>query len=176
MLMLLFVSLGFEVRYTGTTRMGKQRWKKILRLSYRDVAEWWHGQILPKHFTPAGAREYKYTPRKGEQSGGGAFWRSYTGRKQKQWGHRNPLQWSGKFKLESRKKNIVARSTFARVRIVGRVLNLSRIPNSEINMRKEVSTVSTSERRKSLVIAGKSVERNLPKRGGVNRRVTISPF
>ena len=53
--------------------------------AFQELGEHWHEAMLPKHFTPAGTREYDFRPRT----------RLYMIRKAKYQGHQNPLEWSG---------------------------------------------------------------------------------
>ncbi len=125
--------------------------KELILESWTLVGEDWHRRLRPKHFTTAGAREYGYKPRKGEAGNADSksFWRSYTGRKQKKYGHTRPLVWSGELEQLSRARRIEARafSTRSKVRVImpqAQKANF-RNPHSQINMREELTTVSDAE-------------------------------
>lgn len=137
--------LHFEVTRTGTGRLNQRVWRGIKRRVWRRVAQYWIDEIRPKHFTKAGAREYGYKPRQGEGAGAGskAFWRSYTGQKQRKKGHTRPLEWSGQLKTESRGSRIQASINGSTVFVRGRVLNLS--GGDRIDMRREISAVSAGD-------------------------------
>jgi len=51
----------------------------------KSLAKYWHRRYLPKHFTTAGAAEYRYKPRS----------RKYEIRKIKTAGHKRPLEFTG---------------------------------------------------------------------------------
>ncbi|MFZ5785120.1 MAG: hypothetical protein ACOY3Y_01650 [Acidobacteriota bacterium] len=135
----------------GGVNLTQREWNQVKREAWQDVAEYWHEELLPKHFTAAGAKEYDYTPRRGEMSGTSAkrFFRSYTGRKQKQKGHRNPLVWSGELRDRSRTRRI---QTFATSSQSGVRIYLSaaqkanwKNPHSDIDMADELTRISSQE-------------------------------
>lgn len=106
----------------------------------------WHRDLRPKHFTKAGAREYKYKPRKGDPGNIGRFGfeRSYQGRKLDTKKHTKPLVYSGDSEALSRVRDV--RSTSKGNKIVMRTnrLNLKN-PHSEIDMRPEMEIISERE-------------------------------
>ncbi len=106
----------------------------------------YHSRFMAKHFTIAGGIEYGYLPRKGQSQGVGSrnFFRSYSGRKQKQKGHQRPLVWSGASEQLARIQDV--RATRKRARIIQHARGLNRRnPRSEIDMAKEIRTVSAAE-------------------------------
>jgi hypothetical protein len=86
-----------EVRHAGLVGMKPADFNRILKASWADLATWWIRTCLKKHFTKAGGREYGYLPRRGEAGNPHprGFWASYTGRKQKLYGHTMPDVLSG---------------------------------------------------------------------------------
>ena len=90
----------FKIVYTGAIppAMRKRDFNRVVKHMFGLMARKWHREYRLKHFTHAGAQEYGYTPRSGEQSGIGtkAFFQSYTGAKKKRLGYTPPLVWSGK--------------------------------------------------------------------------------
>jgi hypothetical protein len=94
-------------------------WKRLLAEAWKLEARYWQREMLPKHFTVAGAAEYGYQPRqgdpgyqghiptyrKGPKAGQVRFWATYIGRKIGKFGHRRPLVWSGG--LERAAQNII---------------------------------------------------------------------
>jgi hypothetical protein len=138
------IVLHIEVTRAGTGTLNTRVWNGIKRRLWKSVAQYWIDEIRPKHFTKGGAKEYGYSPRQGETGASGkAFWRSYTGRKQRKFGHTKPLTWSGAFERDTRSSRIQATQHGSTVRIRGRVLNLGLVgTGKKIDMAKEVSTVS----------------------------------
>lgn len=133
----------FDITRVGAGRINQRVWRGIKRRVWRSTAEYWLDEILPKHFTTAGAKEYGYEPRQGEGGGTGAkdYWSSYTGQKQRKKGHRRPLEWSGTLKAESRSSRIQATPNGATIRIRGRVLNF----RGRIDLSREISAVSAKD-------------------------------
>lgn len=120
----------------------------LMRTALGQAGAFYHVQFMPKHFTTEGAREYNYTPRKGEQAGLGTkeFFRSYTGRKAKQKGHKRPMVWSGASEILARIRDVQATSKRARIKQHARGLN-RRNPKSDVRMNLEIRTTSAPERR-----------------------------
>jgi len=135
----------FRIKYDGfPPRVPRREINDVIRACLTRMGETWHRAYRPKHFTRAGAKEYGYTPRKGEGLHGRAFWKSYMGRKQRQKRHQRPLVWSGESELRSRVRDV--RATSKRVRIVLRTPTLNyRNKHSKINMAEEMRTVSRKE-------------------------------
>jgi len=135
--------LDIEIVRRGAAALNKREWNRILRAAYRIAAQFWLKEIRPKHFTRSGGQEYRYAPRQGEAGNKGrkSFFSTYTGQKQRQKGHQNPLSWSGTLERESSRSPITATRKGSRVRVRGRVLNL-RVKNPEIDMAREVSAIS----------------------------------
>lgn len=138
----------FKIKYQGAVpRLAQRELRRLLRDSFEDAGVFWHRMFRRKHFTKAGAREYGYTPRKGEQAGRGskAFRRSHTGRKLRQFGHTLPLVFTGQSRQLTRIRDI--RATSKGVRIVMRAPGLNRRPRGgRINLREEMTRVSIRER------------------------------
>ena len=79
----------------------KQAAAKARRAALEGALRWWYKTALPRHFTPRGASEYGYHAR---TSG-------YNSRKQKKYGHQNPLQFTGALRakmLEAMPSPVVA--------------------------------------------------------------------
>jgi hypothetical protein len=119
----------------------------IKRAGYEKIGLLWHRTMRPKHFTQAGAKEYGYTPRSGEDAARGSksFRQSYTGRKWRTKGHTFPLMWSGMSRQLSRIRDVRATSKGVRIVIRAPALNF-RNPHTKINMREEMTRVSIKER------------------------------
>lgn len=66
----------------------QKEWGAILARAWHWAGEYWHREILPRHFTHAGAAEYGYKPRHFK----------YTRYKLKRYGHTYPLVFRGDMK------------------------------------------------------------------------------
>lgn len=136
-----------RITETGATPRAIQRHhSRVMKATLMETAANHHQRHMPKHFTLAGAREYGYTPRQGEQPGLSRkqYFRSYTGRKQQEKGHRRPLVWSGASELLAKIRDV--RGTSRRVRLVQHARGLNRRnPRSQVNMAQEIRAVSRLE-------------------------------
>jgi hypothetical protein len=102
------------------------------------MGQYWHQHFFRKHFTHRGATEYGYTKRNPH----------YEFRKYKKFGHTYPLVYSGQGRTDASSPRIVATATRAeaRVRVImhAPVFNFKN-PHSNVNMRRELTTVSQAE-------------------------------
>lgn len=116
--------------------------KKVFML----MGIFWHDNLRQKHFTKAGAREYKYAPRRGDRGNIGrkGFRHTYQARKLRTKGHTRPLVYSGESEGRTRVRDV--RSTSKGVRVVLNVptLNLKN-PLTKIDMRQEMTVISDRE-------------------------------
>lgn len=64
----------------------------VMRKAYESALKWWYREVLPKHFEEGAATRYMgaYTRRA----------KGYLESKQKKWGHRKPMVWSGKMRAK----------------------------------------------------------------------------
>jgi len=132
---------------TGATpKIVKRHHSRLMRESFIYAGGRYHARYMALHFTTAGAAKYGYRPRAGERSGIGsrAFFRSYTGRKQREQKHVRPLVWSGVSETLARIRDVRATKTTGRIVQHARGLN-RRNPNSEINMVDEIRSVAADE-------------------------------
>ena len=109
------------------------------KVAWYDTGIRFHGEFRDKRFSVAHARKAGYKPRRGEEPGltQQEFFRSYTGRKLKKFGHRRPLEFSGETRRNVRSASISSTSKGSRVRYPGaRKLNF-RNPHSDIRMAEE---------------------------------------
>jgi len=136
--------LKSTIDYKG--RVTKRVFNGFLKAAYAFCGAMWHKEMLPKHFTQSGAREYGYLPRKGEPGNPHrkGFWASYTGRKLREKGHRRPLEWSGQSRRLTRIRDVRATSKGAKVMTHARGFN-RRNPHSQINMHQELGRVSWAD-------------------------------
>lgn len=137
---------GAVIKYRGAVpKIAVRKRNEVYKLAYRETMEYWHAHFRLKHFTHAGAREYGYTPRKGEAGSNRKFAGSYTQRKLRKYGHTRPLEFTGESKARSANANITATSRGARCR-----MNLPRLnwkhPKSLIAPRDEMTRISPAER------------------------------
>lgn len=119
-----------------TASGGKSEMRKSLARSWAVAGRFFHANLRDRRFTLEHAKKAGYAPRKGQQQGIGtkAFFRSYTGRKLKRFGHMRPLEWSGETRKAVRMANISSTSNGARVAYAGaRAFNF-RNPNSDPTM------------------------------------------
>lgn len=136
-------------KINGVAKIGKRQINDIVRDALAELGHYWVDNMLPKHFSKAGARDYEYTPRKGEPGSERAFKGSYTARKLRQKKHTLPLVWSGEARTEimqGARVNATVAGDRATVRIAlnSRKLNW-RHPNSKVRMNDEIKKVSAAE-------------------------------
>jgi hypothetical protein len=122
---------SFKIIETGALPwLPKRLLARPKKQAYMDMGKYWHAKIRPKHFTIAGAREYKYVKRSLE----------YTRRKLK-FGPARPLVWTGESEQLSKSARITATSkgvkVFLNVPTLNRPTKLRRI-----NMREELTSFS----------------------------------
>ena len=142
--------INFNVQISGVVpgaTLTDDRLKNILKEAWYDPGKEWHENLRPKHFTKEGEREYGYEPRSGEESGqsGKAFWRSYTGRKLKKFGHTLPLVYSGDLRDRSRVARIENNPTGVKVVLTRANKANFHNPHSNIDMRAELTRISIDE-------------------------------
>lgn len=137
--------ISCEVKYGG--RIGRSdvssamgiaallpaEWNRALKETWAEIGHYFHARFVEKHFTKAGADEYRaenvaygevavddtYRPRSGEGESGKAFWSSYNGRKQKQFGQQLAMVFSGNTKNGAKRATIYATSKGVRVALPG---------------------------------------------------------
>lgn len=139
----------FLIKYTGSVprAMAKQG-RGILKAAWHDLGVTWHRELRPKHFTAAGAREYKYQPREGEPGKPGRTrGRSYLRRKQRMFGHTLPLVFTGELRSLTRIRDVRATAKGVRVVMQANKANWRRSPGAP-NMAAELRTISSAENRK----------------------------
>ncbi|MFA7254129.1 MAG: hypothetical protein WC107_06280 [Patescibacteria group bacterium] len=163
----------FRTKYTGlvpgTANMGQAGYNAVRKEAWGAVGAWWHEHFRPKHFTREAKELYGYQPRQGEQSGGKSFWKSYTGRKQKRFGHTLPLVFAGETSGESvlnavKWANIHATRHGVKVTYPrAQKLNF-RNPKakSPTDMRKEFLTVREDEIRDLIELYDREIEARIP--------------
>jgi len=141
-----------EMKQTGCpVGVMKRDWNKWVKAANLAMGSHWHENFKRKHFTDDGAREYGYTPRKGQRKtpGSKSYRRSYWGRKvaklAKQGRRALPLVLTGDSRRQAMsQKKVVATSKLCRVKINAPGLN-RRAKGSKVNMREEMTTVTRKE-------------------------------
>lgn len=76
-------------------------WRQVSKEAWQAAGEAWHREVLPKKFTAQGAREYRYKRRS----------RRYEVRKERQFGHRRPLVYTGELERMARRYRDIRRVT-----------------------------------------------------------------
>ena len=141
--------LLIKIREIGATPwLMKRELPQILKRVWEEIGNHWHRQMRPKHFTHAGAREYGYTPRKGEKDAASSkgFRRSYSGRKLRKFGHTLPLVYTGESRDITARRDV--RPTRHGVRIVMAANKLNyKNPYTAIDKRDEMTRVSPEDTR-----------------------------
>lgn len=165
--------LKFKLHYSGPTPRGMAReLPRIQQRALETMGVYWHQHFRAKHFTPSGAREYGYAPRKGEGMAVSTkgFWRTYMGRKLRMKGHQNPLVWSGESRERTRMRDV--RATRNRVRVVlhANALNF-RNPHSRTKPWEEMTTVSAAEQRVLSELFNREIERGI---AAIRSRQTVT--
>ena len=144
-----------EVGATARNLLKGRALNDVMRETVREMGVYWHGHYLPKHFTPAGAAEYGYTPRT----------KGYMIRKARVKHHQNPLEYSGESKARAtmiRDVRPTATRNNVKVRVVLHTPALNFIPKGgRINLRDEVTRVSDREANTLGEVAGRAEVREL---------------
>lgn len=137
--------LGIAIRVKGVN-VGRSLRKKFGEASlpaWEETGKQFHTQYRPKRFTEEHARAARYGKRK----------ESYLKRKERQFGHRDPLKFSGEVFRLTRTAGISARKGTGQIGNQGgvkvtyrgaRKLNL-RHPNSQIKMNEEFTRITRRE-------------------------------
>jgi hypothetical protein len=138
----------FSIKYTG--EVGKRTWNALLKEAYLAGVGHWHDKFAMRHFTLQGARLYHYEPRS----------KKYLSRKQKLFGHRLPLVWSGASRTLAAIRDV--RSTFRGGKAVIHARGLNRKPRGKKDsMREEMTRVTGNEREGMVGVIRDSLGRGL---------------
>jgi hypothetical protein len=109
-------------QFVALTRTGdKKEIRASLKTSWYNAGKFFHLNLRDKRFTKEHAMKAGYTLRKGEASGAGTknFFRSYTGRKLKKFGHTRPLEFTGETRAAVRTASISSTSNGGKVSYPG---------------------------------------------------------
>lgn len=117
------------------------------KIAWYQTGLHFHGHMRDNRFTEAHAREAGYKKRKGESlpKGSKGYRRSYTGRKERKWGHTRPLEFSGRTRDAVRTARITSTSKGARVSYSGASTLNFKHPKSQIRMNEEFRTITRAE-------------------------------
>jgi hypothetical protein len=163
-----------QIEYSGGVPGGRavpaKEFHAYRREAWLAVGNYWHDHFRAKHFTKAGAREYGYQQRSGEGLSGKAFWKSYTGRKQKYRGHSDPLVYSGRSRERSQQRTLRAVSrgprSYLQIRINAPALNFRRTVKGKLtpDMVSEMQTISKAEKTELVKVHDDTMHRLLQQR------------
>lgn len=142
-----------------TPRLTKAQHAEIMEGVMKGCAANHHEKYVYLHFKMDAFTRYGYQPRKGMNVSGEAYWRTYTGMKQKAKGHVLPLVWSGQSRDLATADPPDIRATrsgaYATARLIQRARGLNRRnPNSGIRMNEEIIAVADTERNAATRVAG----------------------
>lgn len=130
--------------------------------SWKATGRHFHTNHRHLRFTASHAKRARYYKRKGEGMpfGSKAFWRSYTGRKLRKYGHMKPLYKTGETERMTRTAAISSTSKGVKIKYPGaRKFNL-RHPRSRIEMNNEFRRIAPYE----IPTLGRVYERDLDQR------------
>ena len=145
---LMAVKMIIEVKTSGILNMGKRTFNNVMKEVWYWAGRKWHRDMRLKHFAPAGAREYGYTPRsrgymlrkakgyKAAEQGGGP--KTTVG------GHQRPLWFTGASERDSKRLSITSTFKGATVHVFAPRLNF-RPKGGRINLGDEMTRVSGGE-------------------------------
>lgn len=109
----------------------RQAHNAAAKAAWHEVGVVWVRDVRPKHFTEAGAREYRY----GRRS------KAYTERKRRETGRARPLVYTGRSERQTRQARISTTSRGGRISMRAPALNFKH-PKSRIRPREELTRIS----------------------------------
>lgn len=160
--------LNARIRKRGfNASVALRQQNEIAREVAYDVGLFWHQNYLDRHFTREGAKAYGYEPRQGDlqKPFTDKWYRTYTGRKYRTFGHRDPLKFTGRSYryLKLPRFRITATRGVAKLRILlgAPAFNFKnfRGGRSKVNMAKDISTLLDSEKQAMTEVARNSFHR-----------------
>jgi hypothetical protein len=150
---------GVHVKYLGSAVLNTSQLNSVLRDGFEYIGKYWHRNFRAKKFTQAAYSEYGYTPRK----------RGYNRNKMQKLGHTRPLEFTGASKLLSENKTVTATKNGVKVAMPVRAFNF-RAKNSQVNMRKEFTTISQAEETKLNQVMEQQVVKKINRLAGFKSR------
>ena len=155
----------------GKTLKGKNL-GRMYKAGYWELGVHWHANMAAGHFTAEGGKKYGYAKRKGEGAARPQYYkRSYAYRKRRTKGHADPLVWTGKSRSLAKRRHVVATSKGCKTYIHAPALN-RRHPKSRVNMRAEMTRVTTGEAHALGKVFTRSADRSLK---SFRRKMKIRP-
>lgn len=150
--------------------LSARRRGNLVKKVFQAIGQRWGEEFLPKHFT-AEQSKYDFAPRGGQQAGtvGKKFWRSYTGRKQKKYGHTLALVYSGRSAQQARGFQVHATRNGAKVTVPAPTLNY-RTRGSDLDMADEVRRITPDELRSLAAYGTRVLERSIKEVTGVRTK------
>lgn len=117
------MKISYDITVRGlVAAFGRRQLKTVMEEAFLEAGLHWGRHFLGKHFTRAGAREYGYAPRKGENARPGTKrFRRVAGPAERKAGEILPLVHSGELRQAASTYRVTATSTskkvYARVRM-----------------------------------------------------------
>jgi hypothetical protein len=159
--------IHIDTKYTATANpdpeIARREFRGLLKEAWRACGLYLFDQFVQKHFGRE-QKEYAFAPRAGEDASGKAFWRSYTGRKQKKFHHTLALVLTGRTREGAKRATIYPTSNGCRVALPGAVhLNQykpqakrvgSHAGDPPIDLREELLRVTAAEADKLAQVHG----------------------
>lgn len=139
-----------NIEYSGWIAGIPQRHlRRMLRTAHQQTGRWFASQMLPLRFTSQGGRKLGYAKRHGEAGAmrGTRQWRrTYVARKMRQYGHREPMVFTGQSKFQSKLSTLSATFKGWTVKIrAPRIARRKPSKKSPVDPREEITRVADSE-------------------------------
>ncbi len=137
-----------SIRDRGKTPRGMRRaFREASKRAWYDTAMMFHTHLRDLRFTEAHARAAGYIRRKGEllPRGSKAYRRSYTGIKERRFGHTRPLEFTGQTRQNVKMVNITSTSNGGKAAYRGASKFSFRPPKSQIQMSEEFKRLLPEE-------------------------------
>jgi len=128
----------------------------VSKAAWQNVGWYWGEALREKHFTEAGASEYGYRDRTEE----------YEGAKERAWGHRDPLVWTGESKEESENYRVRSTKDGATVALSMPALNFS-------NRGHEMKSISDQEARELATVWAGGFDDRLERLKNAKNKTTV---
>jgi len=148
------IAINFTFEYKGI--VSAKDFREIRSEAWQLTGEMYHKRITPEHFTRQGARRYNYKKRK----------LRYRARKRKQFGHDNPLVFSGRTRRKVKQVRKVRARRGGRggvvvgLKVPQYVIALSARSNAP-NMAKEITAVSAKDVRRVTTFLDRIIQRKI---------------
>lgn len=98
--------MKFNIAVDPPQDLSRRKYREAMKKAWKRLGEFWHERILPKHFRMTATAEYKYQKRDEGQSvqlkdGTFKFRPGYVQRKERKFGHRLPLVYTGNMRAQA---------------------------------------------------------------------------